>query len=155
MNGLIKDFGYAFHQLRKSPAFALVAILSLALGSGANAAIFQMLNALRLRSLPVPAPKELAEFRIVGGQQGFGVINGPYAQMTRSIWQEIREHHESFSGVFAWSTQENRVGQGSSSHPVRGLEVSGEFFPVLGIQPWRGRLLRPDDEGSCTISRVV
>ena len=53
MNGLIQDFAYAFRQLRKSPAFALVAILSLALGSGANAAIFQLLNALRLRSLPV------------------------------------------------------------------------------------------------------
>lgn len=155
MNGLIQDLGYAFRQLRKSPAFALVAILSLALGSGANAAIFQLLNALRLRSLPVPEPKELAELRIVGGSQGFGVINGPYAEMTRPIWQEVREHHEPFSGVFAWSPQENRIGQGSSSHPVRGLEVSGEFFPVLGIQPWRGRLLRPDDEGSCAISRVV
>ena len=69
MNGLIQDFGYAFRQLRKSPAFALVAILSLALGSGANAAIFQLLNALRLRSLPVPEPKELAELRIVGGNR--------------------------------------------------------------------------------------
>ncbi len=155
MHGMIQDLGYAFRQLRKSPAFALVAILSLALGSGANAAIFQLLNALRLRTLPVPEPKELAELRIVGGNQGFGVNNGPYAQMTRPIWQQIREHHEPFSGVFAWSTQENRVGQGSRSHSVRGLEVSGEFFPVLGIQPWRGRLLRPDDEGACTISRVV
>jgi putative ABC transport system permease protein len=155
MNGLIQDLGYAFRQLRKSPAFALVAILSLALGSGANAAIFQLVNALRLRSLPVPEPKELAEVRIVGGTQGFGVINGPYAQMTRPIWQQIREHHEAFSGVFAWSTQENRVGRGRSSHSVRGLEVSGEFFPVLGIQPWRGRLLRPDDEGACTVSRAV
>ncbi|MGH9550479.1 MAG: ABC transporter permease, partial [Terriglobales bacterium] len=151
----MQDLGYAFRQLRKSPAFALVAILSLALGSGANAAIFQLLNALRLRSLPVPQPKELAEVRIVGGSQGFGVINGPYAQMTRPIWRQIREHHEAFSGVFAWSTQENRVGRGSSSHSVRGLEVSGEFFPVLGIQPWRGRLLRPDDEGACTVSRAV
>jgi hypothetical protein len=154
MNSLIQDLGYAFRQLRKSPHLRWSRFFRWP-WKPANAAIFQLLNALRLRSLPVPEPKELAELRIVGGQQGFGVINGPYAQMTRPIRQQIREHHEPFSGVFAWSTQENRVGQGSSSHSVRGLEVSGEFFPVLGIQPWRGRLLRPDDEGACTISRVV
>jgi len=155
MNRLFQDLRYALRQLRKSPAFAVVAILSLALGTGANTAIFQLLDAVRLRSLPIPNPKELTEVRIVGGNHGFGINNGTYSQLTRPIWQEIREHHEPFSGVFAWSTQDMRAGRGSDSHPVRALEVSGEFFPVLGIQPLLGRLFRPGDEGTCTISQVV
>ena len=155
MSGILQDLRYALRQLGKSPVFASVAILSLALGTGANTAIFQLLDAVRLRSLPIANPKELAEVRIVGGNHGFGVMNSTYAQLTRPIWQEIRQHHEPFSGVFAWSAQDQRVGQGSDSRPVHALEVSGEFFQVLGIQPWRGRLFRPEDEGSCTISQVV
>jgi predicted permease len=133
-----------------------VAVASLALGIGANTAIFQLLDAVRLRSLPISYPNELAEVRIIGGNQGFGVTNAAYAQLTRPMWREIREHHEPFSGVFAWSTQERRVGMGSDSRPVQALEVSGEFFNVLGVQPWRGRLLMPGDETSeCAISQVV
>jgi predicted permease len=155
MNGLRQDLGYALRQLRLNPAFALVAILSLALGIGANTAIFQLLDAVRLRSLPIHNPKELAELKIVGGNKGFGVTNSVYAQLTRPIWQELRQHHEPFSGVFAWDMQDHRTGLGSNEHPVQGMEVSGEFFSVLGIRPWRGRLLIPNDEGDCTISRVV
>ncbi len=156
MNGLIQNVRYALRRLRKSPVFALVAITSLALGIGANTAIFQLLDAVRLRSLPIPYPKELAEVRIIGGNQGFGITNAAYAQLTRPIWRELQEHHQPFSSIGAWSTQEQRVGQGSDSHPVQALEVSGEFFAMLGIQPWRGRLLVPEDETSkCTISRVL
>ena len=152
----LQDLRYAIRRLRLSPGFALVAIVSLALGIGANAAIFQLLDAVRLRSLPIPNPKELAEVRIVGGNHGFGINGGFYSQLTRPIWREIREHHDPFSGVFAWSTYEERVGKGSDSHPVRALEVSREFFPVLGVQPWRGRLLMSEDEESaCTVSGVV
>lgn len=157
MIGPFQDLRYAVRQLRLAPAFALVAIASLALGIGANTAIFQLLDAVRLRSLPIPKPKELAEIRIVGGNKGFGINNGFYAQLTRPVWREIQEHHEPFSGVFAWNTQEARVGQGVDSHVVKALEVSGEFFPVLGIHPWRGRLFVPEDEQgeACTISQVV
>ena len=157
MIGPFQDLRYAVRQLRLAPAFALVAIASLALGIGANTAIFQLLDAVRLRSLPIPKPKELAEIRIVGGNKGFGINNGFYAQLTRPVWREIQEHHEPFSGVFAWNTQEARVGQGIDSHVVKALEVSGEFFPVLGIHPWRGRLFVPEDEQgeACTISQVV
>ncbi|HEV7218226.1 MAG TPA: ABC transporter permease [Terriglobales bacterium] len=157
MNGLIQDVRFALRQLRLSPGFALVAIASLALGIGANTAIFQLLDAVRLRSLPILHPEELAEIKIVGGTHGFGVTSSEYAQLTRPIWQELHEHHEPFAGVFAWSVQQQHVGKGSDSRTVRGLAVSGDFFPVLGVEPWRGRLLAPTDEqdGSCTISRVV
>src|SRR5271156_3595287 len=156
MTSLLQDLRYAIRQLRLAPAFTLVAIASLALGIGANTAIFQLLDAVRLRSLPIHDPKELAEIRIVGGNKGFGITNGPYAQLTRPIWQKIQEHHEPFTGVFAWSPEYAEVGRGSDQHPISAIEVSGDFFSVLGIRPWRGRLIKPEDENnSCTISQVV
>jgi hypothetical protein len=108
MNGMLQDVRYALRQLRLNPGLALVAIASLALGIGANTAIFQLLDAVRLRSLPINHPQELAEVRIVGGNQGFGVNDGWYGQLTGPVWQQIREHHQPFSGVFAWSAQQQR-----------------------------------------------
>jgi len=154
--GLLQDLRYGARLLRRSPGFALVGILSLALGIGANTAIFQLLDAVRLRSLPVPKPHELAEVRIVGGNHGMGINPGAYGQLTRPVWQEIREHHEPFSGVFAWSANDVRVGQGGDLRRAHGLYVSGEFFRVLGVRPWRGRLLLPEDEGgACPPSKAV
>ena len=72
----VQDVRYAFRMLVKNPGFALVAIASLALGTGANTAIFQLLDAVRLRSLPIQNPQELAEVRIVGGHGGMGVNPG-------------------------------------------------------------------------------
>src|SRR5882672_9548815 len=97
-----QDLRYGARLLRRSPAFALVAITSLALGIGANTAIFQLLEAVHLRSLPVKDPMELAEVRIVGGNRGMGLNNGPYAQLTRPLWEQIRDQQEAFSSVFAW-----------------------------------------------------
>jgi predicted permease len=153
----LQDLRYAIRQLRLAPGFALVAIASLALGIGANAAIFQLLDAVRLRSLPIPNPKELAEVRIVGGNHGFGINDGFYSELTRPVWHEIKEHHEPFSGVFAWASEQENVGQGVDSRPVRTLDASGEFFPVMGIHPWRGRLFTTADERGpdCTITQVV
>lgn len=153
---LIQDLRHGGRQLRLNPGFTAIAILSLALGIGANTAIFQLLNAVRLRSLPVPNPNELAEVRIVGGNRGMGLTNAPYGQLTRPVWQEIREHHEPFSGVFAWSAEDLRVGHGSDQRRAKGLNVSGDFFSVLGVQPWRGRLILPEDEGGvCPTTKAV
>lgn len=156
MTKLLQDLRYALRQLRISPVFALVAIASLALGIGANTAIFQLLDAVRLRQLPIPHAEQLAEIRIVGGNGGFG-INGNYGQLTRPVWWEIKERHEPFSGVFAWSPYDARIGRGSSSHPAKAIEASGEFFSVLGIQPWRGRLFGVGDgpESACKNPGVV
>jgi predicted permease len=153
---LIQDVRHGVRQLRLSPAFTWVAVLSLALGIGANTAIFELLDAVRLRSLPVPNPHELAEVRIVGGNHGMGLNSGAYGQLTRPVWQEIREHHEPFSGVLAWSTGDVHVLQGSDRRRAHGLYLTGEFFRVLGIQPWRGRLILPEDEGrACPPSKAV
>jgi hypothetical protein len=69
-----------------------VAILTLALGIDANTAVFQLLDAVRLRSLPIQSPKQLAELRIVGGNGGFGVNDGAYAQFAVPMWLEVRRN---------------------------------------------------------------
>src|SRR5437867_2789997 len=153
---LLQDVGYGLRQLRRTPGFTVVAVVTLALGIGANTAIFQLLDAVRLRSLPIQNPRELAEVRIVGGNHGMGLNPGNYGGLTRPIWQEIREHHEPFSGVFAWSANDVRVGQGGDLRRAHGLYVSGEFFRVLGGRPWRGRLLLPGDGGgACPPSKAA
>jgi predicted permease len=151
-----RDVRHAVLGYFKSPAFALVAIATLALGIGANTAIFQLLDAVRLRSLPIQNPKELAELKIIGGNKGFGVQNSQYAQLTLPVWQQIRQTHEPFSGVFAWKADEQLVGPMADYHRIKTLAVSGEFFSVLGVTPLQGRLIQTEDEASaCTEPRAV
>src|SRR5436190_14090917 len=98
---LRQDLRYAIRTLRGNPGFAFVALLSLALGIGANTAIFQLLNAVRLRSLPVRDPQELAAVRIAGGNLGLGLVNGYGADLTYPLWRGIRDRQQAFSGIFA------------------------------------------------------
>ena len=86
LENLWRDLIYACRGLRRSPALVTSALLSLGLGIGANTAIFQLLDAVRLRSLPVQKPQELAGVRIVGGHGGMGVNPGEYPELTRPIW---------------------------------------------------------------------
>ncbi|MGA2742781.1 MAG: ADOP family duplicated permease [Bryobacteraceae bacterium] len=149
-----QDLRYCARALRLSPGFAAVATVSLALGIGANTAIFQLLDAVRLRSLPVQNPQELAEVKIVGGNHGMG-MNQQYGELTRPIWQAIHDTQQAFSGTFAWSANQRYVGRGSQMRNFRGLWVSGDFFRVLGVRPWRGRLLMPEDAGACPATHAV
>src|ERR1700735_2630431 len=82
LDSFFRDARYALRGFAKSPGFTIVAILTLALGIGANTAVFQLLDAVRLRSLPIQSPQELAELRIAGGNQGFGVTDSPFANFT-------------------------------------------------------------------------
>lgn len=152
---LWQDVRYALRQIRLGPGFAFVVVVSLALGIGANTAIFQLIDAVRLRSLPVERPRELSEVRIAGGNRGMGNNNGQYSQLTWPIWYEIQARQEAFAGVFAWSAAEVGIGPLSDLRRANGLWVTAAFFDVLGIQPWRGRLFLPDDEGTCPESRAV
>lgn len=154
LDTLFQDMRYGLRMLRKSPGFTAVAVLTLALGIGANTAIFQLLDAVRLRNLPVPNPQQLAALRIVGGNRGMG-INQDYGDLTRPLWQEIRDKQQAFSGIFAWSVNQRYVGRGSEMRHFNGLWVSGDFFQVLGVRPFRGRLLLPADEGTCPMSYGV
>jgi predicted permease len=141
----------------KSPGFSLVVVATLALGIGANTAIFELLDAVRLRTLPIASPGELVAIRIVGGNRGFGVNDNEFSDFTVPMWQGLKDHHDPLSGVFAWRTSDVQVnfgGPGKSRH-VKALEVSGDFFNVLGVVPWQGRLIEPQDETGCAISRVL
>ena len=82
-DSLFRDVRYALRGFARSPGFTAVAIITLALGIGANTAVFQLLDAVRLRSLPIEKPQELAELRIMGGNQGFGVTDSEYSQLHR------------------------------------------------------------------------
>ncbi len=156
MDRFWQDLRYGIRQLTLSPVFALVAILSLALGIGANTAIFQLLDAVRLRSLPVPDPQQLAEVRIANGNGGIFVSAGDNPQTTNPLWEQFREHQQAFLGVFAWGTDTFRLGKGIDAHNVHGLWASGSLFPVLGISPVRGRLLDiRDDRHGCGASAAV
>jgi predicted permease len=141
-----QDFRLSLRIFRKNPAFTLAAIGTLALGIGANTAIFQLLDAVRLRSLPVPNPQELARIQFRGGNKElFGMVDFLYA-LTYPQFDQLRSDHEVFSTVFGWSAEGTRFGQGTSARHVLGLAVSGEFFPALQLRPAIGRLLGPDDD---------
>ena len=158
--GFIEDAGqdvrYGLSVLRRSPGFTAVAVGSLALGIGANTAIFQLIDAVRLRSLPLPNPQELAEVQVAGSYGGMGISNGFNSQITNPLWEEIRGRQEAFSGAFAWGDDMMRLGRGARSRRVRVMWVSGEAFSVLGVNPERGRLLdRGDDRRGCGPSVAV
>jgi len=152
----LQDFRYAVRTLRKTPAFTLAAIFTLALGIGANTAIFQLLDAVRLRSLPVAEPHRLAQIQIPG-KRGFGVSH--YSDnLSYPLFEQIREHQQAFSGVLAWDSGygTERIGPREQARHVPVLRVSGEFFSTLGVPPAAGRLLGPeDDRRGCPSPTVV
>src|SRR5215472_50558 len=155
MESLLRDLRLGLRMLRNSPGFTSVAVLTLALGVGANTAIFQLLDAVRLRSLPVPRPSELAQIEIRGGNRGYG-ISRLSDSLTYPLWEQIRAHQEGFSGVFAWSGDEIPLGEGARAKRARGLFVTGETFGALGLSPVRGRLFtREDDRPGCGFPGAV
>jgi predicted permease len=156
---LLQDVRFALRTLRKSLGFTLTAVLTLALGIGANTAIFQLLDAVRLRSVPVANPGTLAGVRIKNGTRGFGItLLGDYDTMlSYPMWEQIRRHQQSFSGVFAWAQRGwVLLGEGAQERPGRILWVSGETFSVLGVPPLRGRMFtEKDDQPNCGLPGAV
>ena len=155
LRGALQDLTFALRTLRKSPAFAATAILTLALGIGANTAIFQLLDAVRLRSLPVADPASLVKVQIKGGLQGIGKRTSD-TSLSTALWEQIRTQRGAFSGFLAWRSAPYSIGERDEERLARGLWVSGEMFPLLGIVPVRGRLFTPeDDRPGCGISGAV
>jgi len=153
MTNLLRDLRHAFRLLRLSPGFTIVAVLTLALGIGANTAIFQLIDSIRLRTIPVKDPQELGTVRIADRHWGSGNFSGQYSQLTFPMWEEIRKRQEGFATIAAWSGQEFNLATGGEVRYAKGLRVSGEFFHVLGVQPFLGRLLGPeDDQPGCPAS---
>src|SRR5947209_7692961 len=143
---LWRDLKYGVRLLRLNPGFAVVAILSLSLGVGANTAIFQLLDAVRLRTLPVSRPNELAEIRIAETPNGrTGSFRGRRPALTNPLWEQIRDKQQGFSGIFAWGTNNFDLSNGGELRLARGLWVSGAFFTTLDVRAEAGLVDREGD----------
>ena len=139
MSDLAQDLRYALRMLRRSPAFASAAILSLALGIGANVAVFTLINAVILRSLPVPDPARLVQITRLTGAGVPGSVSYP-------IFEYFRDSLASVSGVFAQVSSDVSIVLGGEEDLVKADLVSGSYFSVLGLEPAAGRFLTPADD---------
>ena len=126
------DVRYAVRGLRRSPSFALAAILTVALGIGASAAIYSVTDAVLLRPLPIPNP---ADFAYIGWRWAKG---GEIPALTAFQYEFVRDHNRSFESVAAYSTDEASL-ENSSSTPIRGLRVTAGFFRTIGFPVRLGR----------------
>ena len=137
------DLRFGARMLRKSPGFAAVAILTLALGIGANTAIFTLLDQILLRSLPVKDPQQLVLLDLVGHQ--YGNSSGDNV-LSYPMYRDFQGHNEVFSGMFVRRSTSASLSFGGEAERVRVELVSGTYFSVLGVQPALGRTLMPDDD---------
>lgn len=153
---LWSDLRFGARLLRFNPVFAGAAILSLALGIGANTAIFQLLDAVRLRTLPVKNPQEIARIAIDQRHDASGDFTSRYSDLTYAMWMDIRAQQEGFSSVFAWSPRRLNIAPSGEVHEVQGMWVSGQFFQTLGVEAALGRVLTPaDDTSGCASAGAV
>ncbi|HEV3075427.1 MAG TPA: ABC transporter permease [Thermoanaerobaculia bacterium] len=142
MESLLADLRYAVRMLVKRPAFTLVAVLSLALGIGANTTIFSVVNALLLRSLPVADPGRLAAIYVRDAQNP-AMLAAPLSHLN---WKDYREQARSFSGIlgYDWAPMSFAKG-GAEATLVVGQLVSENYFDLLGIRAARGRIFRGEE----------
>ena len=138
LDDLVKDLRYTFRTLRRNPGFSSVAVLSLALGIGANAAVFSLINAVMLRMLPVEQPDQLAQIA--------GVQDGRHYLVSYPLFEQVRDHVTSISSAFAQATSEQAIVIDGEDELVTADLVSGAYSIVLGIEPAAGRMLGPGDD---------
>jgi hypothetical protein len=144
MQNLLGDLRLALRGWLKSPAFAGVAIGSIALGIGANAAVFTLVDQVLLRTLPVRAPHELVQVTFTGTRYGNNWGDG--SELSYPVYTEIRDNNQVFTGVLARFTTAFHVGAAGRTERVAGEVVSGSYFPVLGVGAAAGRTIGEDDD---------
>jgi len=142
LQDLAQDLRYGARMLRKTPGFTTVAILTLALGIGANTAIFSLIDAVMLKTLPVQNPNELVLVRMVSPNSK----GDPDITISNPVWQKIRDGQDVFSGAFVFSNFRFDLAQGGASQYVKGLFASGDYFNALGVLPAAGRLFTNGDD---------
>src|ERR1017187_3215301 len=144
---LWQDTRYAVRALRRSPGFTAVALLSLALGIGANTAIFSLINTLMLRMLPVPEPRQLVEFLVLSPG------DPPLNVFSQQSYEYFRDCNHVFSGLTGVHPSRFSVrGEGLEPETVDGEGVVGNFFRMLGVKPAIGRLIGPGDSAVAVVS---
>src|SRR3954469_5848025 len=136
---MISDFRYALRQLAKSPGFAAVAILTLALGIGANTAIFSVTNAVLFRALPYQDPARIVAINKVSSDFGLGGL-------TAGAFLDFREKSGSFDHLAAYDENEFTLTGGGDAERIVASEVSSALFPLLGVNPSLGRTFTLDEE---------
>src|SRR6516225_315034 len=151
MTTLRQDVRYALRMLFKTPGFTVVAVLTLALGIGANTAIFSVLDSVLLRSLPVSHPEELTLLTDPDSHgQSFGSEGGERSLLAYSEFQYLRDHNEVFSKIFASDSQlpdvditignsAGKLDAGTQKETARIRLVTGDYFSTLGVKPAAGR----------------
>ena len=146
MQNLFQDVRYGFRQLRQSPGFAITALVTLAIGIGANVVVFGIINALLLNPFPVPHPEQVYSVQ----HRAAEALNSSYP-----VYVDVRDRSTVFSGLAA--TRIARIGLETSNvaQPVWGYEVTGNYFETLGVRPILGRFLSPADEHGDSASEVV
>jgi predicted permease len=149
MQTLLKDIMFGLRMLLRSPGFTLVAVLSLALGIGANTSVFSLLDAIRLRSLPIPHPEEMVDIATVlpGGE--------PHADFSYPLFAALRDNNHSFSGILAYADSNLGLAAGDQTERIRAEFVSANYFSVLGVPPAFGSVFSVEDEQPGAARAVV
>ncbi|HSE19511.1 MAG TPA: ABC transporter permease [Pyrinomonadaceae bacterium] len=140
MDNLIQDVKYSVRFLLKNRGFTFVAILTLTLGIGANAAIFSLVNAVLVRPLPIQDPGKVVEI-FTNSSSG-----DPYSRTSYPDYVDLREQKNTFSGVIAYSNIFLNLSTGGEAERVNGSIVSGNYFSVLGVPPYLGRAFLADED---------
>ncbi|MGB6874930.1 MAG: ABC transporter permease, partial [Candidatus Acidiferrales bacterium] len=138
---LVQDIRFALRMLRKTPVITAIALLSLALGIGANTAIFSLIDAVMLRMLPVQNPEQLVEIKFRSPASAH-----VRQSATNPIWEQVRDHQDAFSGVIAWSPETFDLADGGEVNNIQGIYASGGYFTTLGVRPAAGRLIAASDD---------
>src|SRR5882724_6955735 len=148
METLIHDIKFGFRQMLKSPGFAAIALLSLALGIGANSAIFSLVNTVLLRPLPVEKPGELVSVFGTTKSLDFDLFSYPN-------YTDYRDKNEVFSGLLAFRFVTMSLGQNGQNERTWGYLVSGNYFDVLGVKPALGRTFFLEEDRTANASPVA
>src|SRR5215213_2258890 len=141
MRALIQDLRFSYRILLKTPGFAAIAILTLALGIGACTAIFSIVDGVLLRSLPYPEPDRLVQLRELNEK-------GSQMAVAEPNFLDLRERSRSLDAVAQYAGGQMTIVGGSEPTRAGTLSVSGDFFRVLGVQPFSGRTFAPEDSRS-------
>src|SRR5580692_7506745 len=143
MDKLVQDLRYALRTLAKNPAFSLIAMATLALGIGANTAMFSLLDQVALQLLPVRHPEQLMIVRETGNH--YGNSYGPNT-ISWPMFEDLRDNNQAFSGMFCRFPADVTIGYGDRAAQISAELVSGSYFRVLGVGTALGRTIAPDDD---------
>ena len=144
MAALLSDVRLALRGWRRAPVFTLIAIGSMALGIGANTAIFTLVDQVLLRTLPIQRPQELVQ--LIPRGAGYGNNWGDGSELSHPMLKDIRDHNQVFSGIFGRFTYDFHTGYAGRTERVAGELVSGSYFQTLGVPAAVGRVFTPDDD---------